>query len=408
MEMGRFDEAALCYERALAIEPCNATAFHELMHTRRITADYPYLGTLERLVVAASSLPIADQIKLHFAMGKACADLGQNERAFDHLLAGNALRRSQVDYAESEVLGLFERIQSVFSAQFIGARSGLGDPSERPVFILGMMRSGSTLVEQILASHPDVAAAGERRDLNLAYQTIRKPIPSSALYPEIVTSFTADQLRAIGTEYLRRLKDRTQTTMAMRITDKMPANFSSIGLIHLALPNARIIHTVRDPVATCLSCFSKLFAEDQPFTYDLGELGRYYRGYERLMDHWRAVLPEGSILDVRYDELVVDFATQVRRILDFCGLPWSDSCLTFHETVRPVRTASQRQIRQPIYQTSLSPWRPDDSKLRPLLKGLGTVMDAAATGTVNAGTHGSQTHKSVRDATDDSYLAGSG
>jgi hypothetical protein len=378
------------------------------MQTRRITADDPYLGSLERLAATASSLPVSDQIRLHFAIGKACSDLGQNERAFDHLVAGNALRRRQVDYAEAEVLGLFERIQSIFSDEFVGARRGLGDPSEQPVFILGMMRSGSTLVEQILASHPDVVAAGERPDLNLAYQTIRRPIPSTALYPESVTSFTAVQFRALGTEYLRRLKSRTQTAAATRITDKMPANFSSIGLIHLALPNARIIHTVRDPVATCLSCFSKLFAEDQPFTYDLGELGRYYRAYERLMDHWRTVLPEGTILDVRYDELVVDFPTQVRRIVDFCGLSWSDSCLTFHETVRPVRTASQRQIRQPIYQTSLSPWRPDDTKLRPLLEGLGMVMNTAATGTANVGTYGSQAHQPFRDATDDTHLVGSG
>jgi hypothetical protein len=199
---------------------------------------------------------------------------------------------------------------------------------------------------------------------------VRRTLKMPAQYPEVIPLFTAEQFRNIGDRYLARLEAAAGTAPA-RITDKMPGNFSSIGLIHLALPNARIIHTVRDPVDTCLSCFSKLFSADQPFTYELGELGRYYRAYQALMDHWRRVLPEDVLLEVRYEDMVGDFERQARRIVDHCGLPWNDACLAFHETARPVRTASQAQVRQPLYNSSVGRWRPAPEILQPLLDGLG-------------------------------------
>jgi hypothetical protein len=265
-------------------------------------------------------------------------------------------------------------------------RANLGNPSERPIFILGMMRSGSTLVEQILANHPDVFAAGERPEFNTAYQTVVRELASPATYPDTVPLFSGEQLRQLGDNYLARLEALTAGHPALHIMDTLPGNFSAIGIIRLALPNARIIHTMRDPVDTCLSCYSQLFADEHPFAYDLGELGRYYRGYAKLMEHWRLVLPQGAMLEVRYEELVADFENQVRRILDFCGLEWNDACRGVYETDRLVRTASQLQVRPPIYSDSIGRWRPGEATLRPLLEGLGIA--AAADCTLERGKHG--------------------
>jgi len=184
---------------------------------------------------------------------------------------------------------------------------------------------------------------------------------------------TAEELQRLGADYLNRLKTALPAPPRVwrRITDKMPANFRLVGLIHLALPNARIIHTCRDPVDTCLSCFSIHFTADQPFAYDLGELGRYYRAYYSLMEHWRQVLPEGVMLDVHYEDLVGDLEGQARRIVAHCGLEWDDACLAYDKTARPVKTASAAQVRQPIYRSSVGRWRPDADVLRPLLDGLG-------------------------------------
>jgi hypothetical protein len=240
-------------------------------------------------------------------------------------------------------------------------RAGQGDPSPVPVFILGMPRSGTTLVEQMLASHPQVHGAGELSDFTAAVAGLDGP-------DGVPADIGGAELRRIGARYVARV--RPLAPGALRITDKMPANFRFAGLIHLALPNARIIHLRRDPVDTCLSCFSILFGGDQPHTYDLGELGRYYRAYQRLMEHWRAVLPLGVMLEVQYEALVGDFEPQARRIVAHCGLEWDDACLDFYKTQRPVHTASAVQVRRPVYQTSVGRWRPPEDLLRPLLDAL--------------------------------------
>ena len=371
LEMGRFAEARRYYERALEIEPRNARVLYGIVQSGTVGADDPHLATLESLAKDAPALPEDQRISLHFALGKAYADLGRHEAAFRHLQEGNASKRRRIDYDEAVDLGLFGRIRAVFSAGLMESRARLGNPSARPIFILGMMRSGSTLVEQILAAHPQVFAAGERPYFDEAYKAARTTLVAPATYPETVPLFSGEQFRQLGDEYLARLEALTAGRSALRITDKMPGNFTAIGLIRLALPNARVIHTIRDPVDTCLSCFSKLFSDVQPFTYDLGELGRYYRAYARLMQHWRRVLPEAAFLDVHYEELVADFENQARRILDYCGLGWNDACLSFYEADRRVKTASQVQVRQPIYRSSVGRWRPDDAALQPLIDGLG-------------------------------------
>jgi Sulfotransferase family len=226
------------------------------------------------------------------------------------------------------------------------------------------LRSGTTLIEQILASHPKMFGAGELRHLSL----LAASLPG---FPEIVPYLSAERLRQLGTSYVDAVG--AMAPDAERVTDKMPGNFALAGLIHLALPNARIIHMRRDPIDTCLSCFSILFTNGQPYSYDLAELGRYYRAYEELMEHWRSVLPAGVMLEVRYEDVVSDLEQQARRVVAHCGLEWDDACLGFHEARRTVRTASAAQVREPIYRSSMGRWRPYKELLRPLITELGLV-----------------------------------
>jgi hypothetical protein len=240
------------------------------------------------------------------------------------------------------------------------------------VFILGMPRSGSTLVEQILASHPQVFGGGELTHFHTLVEQLLvayRASPSSAIFPELVLSMTDQDFRALGVRYLAQIERLAPE--AMRITDKLPANFIFIGLIHLALPNAIIIHTVRDSADTCLSCFSKLFNGKQNQYFDLAELGRYYRHYQALMAHWHRVLPPGRILDVRYEEVVADLEGQARRIITHCGLDWDPRCIAFHQAVRPVRTPSVVQVRQSIYKNAIGRWRMHEPFLGPLFAELG-------------------------------------
>ena len=373
-ELGQFDEAQRAYERALELEPRNGWYYRQLFDGRRVVAGDRHLAAAEKLVEDMTSLPIEDQRELHFALGKAYDDLEQRERSFRHRLEGNALKRREFVYDEPVMLGFLDRIRTVFTAELMQNKRNLGNPSMVPIFIVGMPRSGTTLVEQILASHPKVFGAGELAEFNKVVTSIG--MPNGALFfPEAVPALSAGQLRQIGTSYLDAV--RAAAPGAERITDKMPTNFRFVGLIHLALPNARIIHMRRDPVDTCLSCFSLLFAGDHPYCYDLGELGRYYRAYETLMEHWRRVLPVGVMLDVQYEEVVADVERQARQIVAYCGLEWDDACLVFHKTQRPIRTASVTQVRQPIYRTSVGRWRPYQHLLQPLIKELGIELDEA-------------------------------
>ena len=328
---------------------------------------------MEALAARRTTLPVHEQIALCFVMHKLCTDLGQPARGFDFLLEGTALRRGQLPYDEAGALAALEAPRRVFTPALLARHAGEGDPSELPVFIVGMPRSGSTLIEQVLASHPRVVGGGERPDFGAVLHGAIRREGTAERSDDFIAALSGPVLRRMAASYLERLESAAAGTRRdpLRITDKLLDNFRHLGLIHLALPNARIIHTRRDPVDTCLSSFSKLFAAAQPHTYDLGTLGRYWREYDRLMAHWRALLPPGVMLEVQYEEVVADFAAQARRVIAHCGLDWDDACLDFHRTDRPVRTASVVQVRQPIYRTSVGRWRPDPDTLRPLLEGLG-------------------------------------
>jgi len=362
--LGKLDDARRCYERAVALAP-SAAAYHRVLaEAKRVREDDPQLAVMEDLAQRSASLSANDQVELHFALAKAYSDMGRHGPAFDHLASGNGLKRQLISYDEAAQLGGLRAIADVFTSEVIAARQDWGDPSTLPVFIVGMPRSGTTLIEQVLASHPQVFGAGEL----LVMPDLISAGRAGAGFPFEFAALSGERLRALGAEYVARL--RLLAPEADRITDKLPANFSLIGLIQLALPKARIIHVQRDPLDTCYSCYANLFSQGMEFTYDLGELGRHYRAYERLMAHWRAVLPAGAMFDVRYEDMVADFEAQARRIVAYCGLPWDSRCLSFYQTERAVRTASAGQVRRPVYASSVGRWRPYQDQLGPLFAAL--------------------------------------
>lgn len=377
MEEGKLEEARASFATACELSPRSCVFRNLFVRVTRVKPGDDTLGMLKSMLSIESTLPASERVHLHFALGKSLADIGNEEGSFEHYREANRLERSQTSYDENDILQRMDRTAEVFSPSVLRACRGGGNQSKWPVFILGMPRTGSTLVEQILAAHPKVVAAGELaavRDIIQAFGAKRE-----SQFPEWFQWLEPNDASALGNEYIDRLTRIVQTrsptsdlSRIERITDKMPGNFLFLGLIHLALPNARFIHTKRDPVETCLSCFRVQF-ESLRYTNDLGELGRYYRHYATLMEKWKAALPADLILDVQYEALIDDFERVARQIISHCGLEWDDACLAFDRVDRPVRTASVAQVRQPIYETSLRKWRPGDDLLRPLVEGLGSA-----------------------------------
>jgi tetratricopeptide (TPR) repeat protein len=372
-ELGQLDEAHNAFLQSLQLDPEITGVYVNLADSMKFAAGDAHLAAMERLAAKNEGLSKTDRMQLDFALSKAYADLKDYDRSFQHLSAGSAAKRKTIDYDESATVALFDRIEAIFTRETMTQKSGGGDPSPMPIFVIGMPRSGTTLVEQIIASHPQVHGAGELQTFNDLILKVRGADGNIIPYPDFLGAIAPAALAQLGAQYIaevRRLAAKDGRADVERITDKMPSNFYFAGLIHLALPNSKIIHTLRDPVDTCVSCFSKLFTGEQNHTYDLGELGRYYKRYERLMAHWRRVLPAGRILDVRYEEVVADLEGQARAIIAHCGLPWDDRCLSFHRTERAVRTASASQVRQPIYQSAIGRWRVYEKHLGPLLAAL--------------------------------------
>jgi tetratricopeptide (TPR) repeat protein len=344
-ELGRFWDAARAAERAIRLAPRTARYYYHLAEMRRFASGDPFLEAMQRLA-AEPDLPDQDRIELEFAIGKALADVGEPEAAFAHAAAGARLKRAAIAYDEAAALGDLARIRDGFSARLLARRAGVGDPSPLPVFVVGLPRSGTTLVEQILASHPLVAGAGETSAFaaGLAPEALRDP-----------TALTDAALRKIGSDYVAALA--AAAPGAHRVVNKRPDNFRLAGLIRLALPEARIIHVRRDPMDVGLSLFFRLFGDEVPYSFDLGEIGRYIRAYEALMAHWREVMPPETFLEVDYEALVADLEGQTRRMLAHCGLDFDRRCLDFHLTDRRIRTASAAQVRQPLNAGSAGRWR---------------------------------------------------
>ncbi|MGO9235569.1 MAG: tetratricopeptide repeat protein [Methylocella sp.] len=352
LEQGGLHEAYSAFEKAVDLAPRRGAFYRMLANTGRIEPASRHFRLMEELSSDISSLPETEQIELHFALGAVYGDYAQHERSFRHLMAGNRLKRSLITYDEAATLASFDRIRTVFTSELLADGRMAGVPSQLPIFIVGMPRSGTTLVEQILSSHPQVFGAGELSALPRLLDALR-PTDGVTGFPETIAVLPMKRLELLGAAYLAGL--RACAPSAARIVDKLPDNFLRIGLIRLALPEARIVHIRRDPVDTCLSCFSKLFA-GVPYSYDLAELGRFYSAYERLMEHWRQILPPGVMLEVRYEDVVTDLEGQARRILAHCDVTWDDRALAFHKNRRLVRTASAPEVRRPLYGSSVGRW----------------------------------------------------
>jgi tetratricopeptide (TPR) repeat protein len=367
-ELGRNDEAIGSIEEAIRLAPGRVRPYYNLTETRKIKQGDPRIPAMELIASRMDELGTTAQIEICFSLGKTYADLKDYDRSFPWLAKGCKLKRAITDYNEAGTLEMMRRAATAFDAKTLKKRAGVGEPSTSPVFILGMPRSGTTLVEQILASHPQVFAAGEIEAF-LSGMIEAAARSKSEDTPEAFAAYSDEQLRDLGRDYLART--RPMAPDAARIVDKSLQSFRFAGLIQLALPGAKFIHVKRNPLDTCLSCFTKLFVSELPFTYDLAELGRYYKGYEGLMKHWRKAMPAKSLIEVQYEDVVDDLETQAKRIVAHAGLDWDPACLDFHTTDRPVRTASLMQVRQPIYTSAVQRWKTYEKHLGPLQEALG-------------------------------------
>lgn len=352
---GKRAEAEAAYRRAVELDPAHTEAYRMLADQASITAGDPLFARMQEQL-RADDLPLDRKMDLHFAMAKALEDQADYDAAFDHWQTGNRLKRSTLSYDDAVQEAEADRIIAVFDEELLSRHSGRGSPSDAPIFILGMPRSGTTLVEQILASHSQVTAGGELTALRrLAHETD---------YPQAIAGYGAAELAGLGVAYL----NRARPADSRHFTDKLPDNFYRIGLIRVILPNARIVHCRRDPVDTCLACYRRHFTRGNlGFAYDLRELGLAYNRYLRLMDHWRTVAP-GAFHELHYEDMIADQEGETRRLLEFCGLPFEDACLRFHETERTVQTASADQVRQKIYDSAVKRWKHYERHLAPLLE----------------------------------------
>jgi len=367
--LGRFAEAVNAFHTALRGKPALTAAYHALAQIRSYRFSEGEMQQMKALHGQEASSN-EQRLFLDFALCRAAEQQRRYDDAFHFLTEGNRLARQQHHYDSAGMEAFFRDTCSVFNREFFDQRQDFGVKDQTPIFIVGMMRSGTSLVEQILASHPQVHGAGELTDLKQIIYYFDGDLQLQA-YPDQIPALDAEQVRARALEYLSRLAVRGGR--AARVTDKMPSNFRYLGMIRLMFPRAKIIHCRRHPLDTCLSCYRLHFSGAHPYAYELRELGHYYRLYAGLMQHWHTVLP-GYIHDVQYESLVADQEAETRRLLDFCGLPWHPACLDFHSTERSVITASHSQVRTPIYRSSLQKWKPYEQYLGPLIEALGDAL----------------------------------
>ncbi|WP_245472562.1 sulfotransferase [Mesorhizobium sp. M7A.F.Ca.MR.148.00.0.0] len=363
MEKGKLDEAADLFRQALAINPAMATAWLMLTQVKRQKERDSELGGMEAQHAKAPQDSLA-RMQLSFGLGKANDDLRDYGRAFDYFAEGNAIRRKGINYDQARTRAEFEAMKATFDAGFFEKHRPSSISDDTPIFIVGMPRSGTTLVEQIIASHPQVYGAGE---LSILKKAVGKQFPATMPggFPWGVSDMGDADFAEAGQAYLDMLHARYPNMR--HVTDKMPGNFLLVGFIHMMMPKARIIHCARDAAATCLSIYKVHFRGDSHrYGYDLGELADFHNLYTDIMKHWHTVLP-GVVHDVRYEDFVADQEGQTRALIAHLGLPWDDAALSFHETDRPVRTASAAQVRQPMYQGSVDLWKRYGDRLKPLL-----------------------------------------
>ena len=371
--VGRLEDSIAAYRKCVELSPGIGEAYWSLANLKTFRFSDEDIELMRSQVTSEGGDP-EDQAHIAFALGKALEDRGDYDESFRYYKRGNAIR--SVNHRHNAKINVFNTARQIktLDAEFFEARRGVGCPAPDPIFIVGLPRAGSTLLEQILASHSQVEGTAELTDIitisrKLGERSRKNP---AGKYPEILAELPPERFRELGESYLE--TTRIQRGDTPFFIDKMPNNFQHIGLIHLILPNAKIIDARRHPMACCFSGYKQLFARGQTFTYSLDDLGRYYRDYVILMEHWDRVLP-GRVHRVQYEEMVADTENQIRALLDYCGLPFEESCLRFYETRRAIRTPSAEQVRQPIYTQGLEQWRHYEKHLGPLKEALGPVLE---------------------------------
>ncbi|MEX2125567.1 MAG: sulfotransferase [Woeseia sp.] len=368
--LGEQQEAIAQYRACIAAKPTHAEAYWSLANLKTFRFEPDEVVAMEALV-RSKALPDEDLCMLHNALGLEYEARGDFDTAFANFKRCNTLRRKHESYDPVDTEATYDRVIGFFEETLLSQATG-AEAHPVPVFIVGLPRSGSTLIEQILASHSQVEGTHELSDLSKVVRGFRSR--RNEQFPHTLKGLKPEGWARLGRDYLERTKKHCSG--APFFIDKNPNNFVFAGLLKLALPNAKIINARRHPVDSCLGSYKQLFASGQPFTYDLTELGEYYLQYQRLMEHWHRVLP-GFLLDVQYEDVVANLESQVRRILDFCGLPFEENCLHFHQTRRAVKTASSEQVRRPIYASSVGIWRNYEPHLEELLYILKPLLDRA-------------------------------
>jgi predicted Zn-dependent protease len=371
---GRQSDAIDAYRKTIERQPSLGEVWWSLANLKTVKFSSDDVATMRRELERAEQTP-EDRFHFHFALGKALEDAGDFAASFEHYRRGNALRRVLVHYSADETRAHVERSKRCFSPEYFAARRGVGHEAPDPIFIIGLPRSGSTLIEQILASHPLVEGTQELPEIPSLARRLggKRSRNDVSRYPECITDLADEELQQLGAQYLADTRIQRKTDRPYFI-DKMPNNWAHVGLIELILPNAKIIDARRHPLGCCWSGFKQHFARGQHFTYDLADLGRYYHDYVELMAHFDTALPN-RVHRVIYERMVEDTETEIRRLLDYCGLPFDPRCVDFHRTERAVRTASSEQVLQPIFRDAVDHWRNFEPWLEPLKKALGPVLD---------------------------------
>ena len=368
--IGDQEGAIATYRRSIKADPLFAEGFWNLANLKTFRFNDREVDDMLALV-GDERVPTEGQVQVNNALGLEFEARKNYDRSFEFIDRGNRLRREQEFYDRVENEENIDLSIETFAQQFLEDNAGHGHTDPAPIFIVGLPRSGSTLLEQILSSHSRVEGTHELPDLALTIRSSRKLTGSGGRYPKSVANIDASEFSRLGSEYLERT--RRHRGGSPFFTDKNPNNFVHVGFLHLILPNAKIINARRHPLDSCYGTYKQLFAQGQPFSYDLIELGEHYLQYQRLMDHWHEVLP-GKVLDVQYEKVVADLEGEVRRILDHCELGWEDSCLRFNETSRAVKSASSEQVRQPIYSSSVNTWRHYEKHLGALIEVLEPLL----------------------------------
>lgn len=366
MEQGKMEDSISWLRKAIALKPDYAEAYKMLSAITKYTKVDDDIQAMADLY-NKMGLPDRDRINLGFALGKAFGDLRDYDKSFHYIIEANRLKRKLYEYSIREDKDYFNRIKKTFSHDFFLSHRGLGNGDETPIFIVGMPRSGTTLVEQILASHPLVFGAGEQPFLKKMTTNFSAIGRSLEQFPECMVNLSDDDLVGLGGDYIGKIREFSQN--AQYITDKLPHNFIRVGFIRAILPNAKVIHCRRDSMANCFSILKTDFTGTHRYAYDMKEIGQYYKLYLNLMDHWEEVLP-GFMYTIRYEELVADQLHQTKTLLDFCNLSWDAACMNFHESERKVSTASLAQVRQPIYKDSVELWKRYEKQLEPMRKAI--------------------------------------